>query len=121
MDVKIIKENGLLPIYVRRNVYEKGQYLGFMDMDDVRFEHYTFKLIYDDVLFYGGDFGLVESETTSTAVFKMEVSGKVTPEKCLKLLEAKLKSCGKTIHEVKREHKLKNLNLELWLTELLSM
>lgn len=122
MDVRIIKEKGILPRRLYDRIYQDGECIGFLSNDEISLEPYKFRILYDGIEFLGGNFGLIERETCSYAVFKDEIKGEITPDKCLKTLESKLEASGfKNIHEVKQWFNSRNLNLELWLIGLLGI
>lgn len=68
--------------------------------------------------FKSGNLGLIDVETYAWAVFP---DAKATKEDLIRLFKRKVDTSGKTIHEVVREYKKNNLDLELWLINSLSI
>lgn len=64
---------------------------------------------------YIDDFVMVEVETGSQAVTGQDFQRKSTVKMILEKFKEKLAKSGKTIHEVIRDFKSNNLDLELWL------
>lgn len=83
--------------------------------------HSQYEYWYDGVKmligrFKGGGLGLIEVETYAWAV---QPDAKV--DELIALFKEKVQKSGKTIHEVIRDYKSNNLDLELWLVNTLTI
>lgn len=87
---------------------------------EMRIFHIQYEYWYDGVLFLFGNFlgkglALVEVETGAFAVSSQELPGSLSVEKAIEIFKKKLLKSGLTVHEVVRNFKNHNLDLELWL------
>lgn len=92
--------------------------------DYPRVYHSRYEYWYDGRLFligsfYANDFVMVEVETGALAVGQQDFQRKPTVRMLIEKFKEKLKKSGKSIHEVIQTFKSNNLDLELWLINLL--
>lgn len=122
---------------VERLIKKKGEYT-FLQFDYInqRQYHYStdylrtfsssYEYWYDGRLFLIGSFhanvfAMIEAETGSFAVTEQDFQKKPTVRMLLDKFKEKLVKSGKTVHEVIRDFKSNNLDLELWLIKLLTI
>lgn len=114
---KLIKKSGEYEFRQRR--YEGQRQYRYVT-DSPRVFHSRYEYWYDGRMFLIGrfdtkDLAMVEVETGVHAVIQQEFQRKPTIEMILNMFKEKLAKSGKTIHEVIRDCKSNNLDLELWL------
>ena len=95
-------------------------------MNHLRVFHSEYEYWYDGRLFLIGGFSandlvMVDVETGSQAVTQQDFQGKPTVKMLIEKFKDKVKHSGKTIHEVVRDFKSNNLDLELWLINSLTI
>lgn len=71
--------------------------------------------------FYANDFVMVEVETGALVAGQQDFQRKPTVKILIEKFKEKLKKSGKSIHEVIRDFKSNNLDLELWLINSLTI
>lgn len=120
---KLIKRSGKyeFPQFCYEN---KRQYR--YDTNYPRVFHSEYEYWYDGrLLLIGGfsanDLVMVDVETGSQAVTQQDFQGKPTVKMLIEKFKGKVKQSGKTIHEVVRDFKSNNLDLELWLINSLTI
>lgn len=65
--------------------------------------------------FYLEELAMIDAETGATAVTRQDFQRKPTVKMLIEKFKEKLERSGKTVHEVVRNFKSNNLDLELWL------
>lgn len=71
--------------------------------------------------FYANDFVMIDVETGALAAGQQDFQRKPTVKMLIEKFKEKLAKSGKTIHEVIRDFKSNNLDLELWLINSLTI
>lgn len=121
---RLINESGTFPVLLVTPEYEEGtlRYTGYRYSNyegNVKEVHYKWRYIYDGFEFIGGDFGMTEVSTCFAAVWDSEIEGKITAEKVIARFKEKIAEKGAPLSIILRDLRLKNFDLETWLTNLL--
>lgn len=88
--------------------------------DSLRVFHSEYEYWYDGRLlligtFYPNELVMIDAETGATAATRQDFQRKPTVKMLIEKFKEKLERSGKTVHEVIRNFKSNNLDLELWL------
>lgn len=115
MDVNeiLLKERGT--IQFPEPVYETSTSPLYRFTDKVKEFSYEWKYIYDGAIFVSGSFGMREITTGMPVASVYEISGQITSKKCIAIFKDKLLRDSRNIHEVIRDCKNRNLDIDLWL------